>query len=299
MSSPPLASYWSSRALRRACDLAAVLGEDRPQQALAITEVVLQRRRVALLGLAVDLAQRHAVDAAVGEELLGGGDQRRRRVGGLVPPFDALAMAGDHTDERRPDARTRCARSAGSSLLGQWPSATASSRRRRRRRSCRGGSCSASAVGGRLRVRVGVPAAGGRCSAPSSTRLGRRSRCRATRRRADRSTRSRSSEPWRHFVQGAQRPGGASHETVAATPAGPLHDRLADIAGRLDAGLAESWADRQARRRDRRRRQPPRPDPRCARSSARCRPRPATRRRADLAAAIDVGREPAGHAPTG
>jgi hypothetical protein len=34
-----------------------VLGEDRPQQALAVTEVVLQRRRVALLGLTVDLPQ--------------------------------------------------------------------------------------------------------------------------------------------------------------------------------------------------------------------------------------------------
>ena len=77
-------------------DLAAVLVEDRPQQALAVAEVVLQRRRVALAGLAVDLPQRHAVDPAVGEELLGGADERRRctRAAHAGRP----RHPGDHTD---------------------------------------------------------------------------------------------------------------------------------------------------------------------------------------------------------
>lgn len=49
------------------------------------------------------------------------------------------------------------------------------------------------------------------------------------------------SEPWRHFVQGAQRSKRQLTDTVRATKAGPLRDRLQDIADRLDAGLQEGW----------------------------------------------------------
>jgi hypothetical protein len=49
-------------------------------------------------------------------------------------------------------------------------------------------------------------------------------------------------EPWRHFVQGGQRSKRQLTETVRSTPAGPLRDRLQDIADRLDEGLAEGWA---------------------------------------------------------
>jgi len=48
-------------------------------------------------------------------------------------------------------------------------------------------------------------------------------------------------EPWRHFVRDAV----AAHETfqqlVRRTPAGPLHDRLAEIGERLEEGLRECW----------------------------------------------------------
>ena len=50
------------------------------------------------------------------------------------------------------------------------------------------------------------------------------------------------SEPWRQMVQAAQRSRRRFLDTVAATPAGPLHDRLRDIGARLDGGLAEGWA---------------------------------------------------------
>ena len=49
-------------------------------------------------------------------------------------------------------------------------------------------------------------------------------------------------EPWRQMVQAAQRSRRRFVETVGATREGPLHDRLRDIATRLDAGLAEGWA---------------------------------------------------------
>jgi hypothetical protein len=49
------------------------------------------------------------------------------------------------------------------------------------------------------------------------------------------------SEPWRRFVQGAQRSRAALHETVKGTTEGPLKDRLTDIAGRLDGAIEESW----------------------------------------------------------
>ncbi len=50
------------------------------------------------------------------------------------------------------------------------------------------------------------------------------------------------SEPWRQFVQAAQRSRRQLADTVRATPAGPLRDRLQGIADRLDGGIAESWA---------------------------------------------------------
>jgi hypothetical protein len=49
------------------------------------------------------------------------------------------------------------------------------------------------------------------------------------------------SEPWRRFVQNGQRSRRQFRATVASTPPGPLHDRLADIAARLDAGLQDGW----------------------------------------------------------
>jgi hypothetical protein len=49
------------------------------------------------------------------------------------------------------------------------------------------------------------------------------------------------SEPWRQFVQAGQRSRRAFLDTVKATPAGPLHDRLRGIGERLEAGLAEGW----------------------------------------------------------
>lgn len=50
------------------------------------------------------------------------------------------------------------------------------------------------------------------------------------------------SEPWRQFVQGAQRSRRQLRDTVARVKPGPLHDRLQDIATRLDGGIEESWA---------------------------------------------------------
>jgi hypothetical protein len=48
-------------------------------------------------------------------------------------------------------------------------------------------------------------------------------------------------EPWRHFVQSAQRSRRQLSETIRSTRPGPLRDRLQDIADRLDAGLQEGW----------------------------------------------------------
>ena len=55
-------------------------------------------------------------------------------------------------------------------------------------------------------------------------------------------------EPWRQFVQGAQRAATRARETVDRTPPGPLRDRLSEIVDRLDHGLEETW--RIARRGD-------------------------------------------------
>ena len=50
------------------------------------------------------------------------------------------------------------------------------------------------------------------------------------------------SEPWRRFVQSAQRSRNALHDTLRGAADGPLKDRLTDIAGRLDDAIEESWA---------------------------------------------------------
>jgi hypothetical protein len=49
------------------------------------------------------------------------------------------------------------------------------------------------------------------------------------------------SEPWRQFVQRAQRSRRQLNETVRATHAGPLHDRLQSVVDRLDDAIADSW----------------------------------------------------------
>jgi hypothetical protein len=50
------------------------------------------------------------------------------------------------------------------------------------------------------------------------------------------------SEPWRQFVQAAQRSRRQLRDNVGRVTSGPLHDRLDDIAGRLDRGIEESWS---------------------------------------------------------
>jgi hypothetical protein len=50
------------------------------------------------------------------------------------------------------------------------------------------------------------------------------------------------SEPWRRFVQSAQRSRRALHDTLRNAAPGPLTARLQDIAGRLDQAIEESWA---------------------------------------------------------
>jgi hypothetical protein len=49
------------------------------------------------------------------------------------------------------------------------------------------------------------------------------------------------SEPWRQFVQAAQRSKRHLTDTVRTAQAGPLRDRLQSIADRLDQAIAESW----------------------------------------------------------
>jgi hypothetical protein len=49
------------------------------------------------------------------------------------------------------------------------------------------------------------------------------------------------SEPWRRFVQSAQRSRSALRETLRGATDGPLKDRLTDIADRLDSAIEESW----------------------------------------------------------
>jgi len=50
------------------------------------------------------------------------------------------------------------------------------------------------------------------------------------------------SEPWRRFVQSAQRSRSALHATLREASDGPLKDRLNDVAERLDDAIVESWA---------------------------------------------------------
>jgi hypothetical protein len=49
------------------------------------------------------------------------------------------------------------------------------------------------------------------------------------------------SEPWRRFMQSAQRSRTALHDTLRGATEGPLKDRLADVAVRLDGAIEESW----------------------------------------------------------
>ncbi|HET9666903.1 MAG TPA: hypothetical protein VFP09_09115, partial [Desertimonas sp.] len=49
------------------------------------------------------------------------------------------------------------------------------------------------------------------------------------------------SEPWRRFVQRAQRSRAALRDTVRAARDGPLKDRLSGVADRLDLAIEESW----------------------------------------------------------
>jgi hypothetical protein len=49
------------------------------------------------------------------------------------------------------------------------------------------------------------------------------------------------SEPWRQFVQSAQRSRQHLTTTVQSTRDGPLRDRLQSIVDRLDEAIAESW----------------------------------------------------------
>lgn len=48
-------------------------------------------------------------------------------------------------------------------------------------------------------------------------------------------------EPWRRFVQEAQQAQARFAQAVATTRPGPLRDRLAEIGGRIDAGVHECW----------------------------------------------------------
>ena len=48
-------------------------------------------------------------------------------------------------------------------------------------------------------------------------------------------------EPWRQFVQGAQRAEARLHETIDAAGDGPVKDRMRAIGDKLDQGLDETW----------------------------------------------------------
>ena len=111
-----------------------------------------------------------------------------------------------------------------------------------------------------------------------------------------RSTRSPSASRGASSCRRAQRSRRQLRETVAATPAGPLRDRLAGHRRQAStAACRRGLGDRPARRRDRRRRPPPRPDRVCARSSERCRPRPRPAADRRPRRRDHVGRGPARH----
>jgi hypothetical protein len=48
-------------------------------------------------------------------------------------------------------------------------------------------------------------------------------------------------EPWRRFVQEALKARSRFDATVDRTPKGPLHDRLREIADRIDTAVGETW----------------------------------------------------------
>ncbi len=49
-------------------------------------------------------------------------------------------------------------------------------------------------------------------------------------------------DPWRAMIMRAQSTGNRFDAAVRRTPAGPLHDRLAEIQGRVRAAVREGWA---------------------------------------------------------
>ncbi len=51
----------------------------------------------------------------------------------------------------------------------------------------------------------------------------------------------RVGEPWRRLVQGAVRAQSRYRQTLAGTPPGPMHDRLAEIGTHLDEAVSECW----------------------------------------------------------
>lgn len=59
--------------------------------------------------------------------------------------------------------------------------------------------------------------------------------------RPDAGNLSNLSEPWRGYAQQAQDAKKRFDTVVASVPAGPLHDRLQRLSGRLDDGVDESW----------------------------------------------------------
>jgi hypothetical protein len=76
-------------------------------------------------------------------------------------------------------------------------------------------------------------------AAPSlRTRLARLFRRRPRRERIDPFT---IHEPWRRFVQEALQARSRFDATVDRTPKGPLHDRLREIADRVDTAVGETW----------------------------------------------------------
>ena len=48
-------------------------------------------------------------------------------------------------------------------------------------------------------------------------------------------------EPWRQFVQSAQRSAAKLHQTVEGATDGPVKDRVVTIVDKLDQGLDETW----------------------------------------------------------
>src|SRR6476619_574253 len=52
-------------------------------------------------------------------------------------------------------------------------------------------------------------------------------------------------EPWRRFVQDALQAQGRLDEVVRHVRAGPLRERLTEIAGRMDQGVREVWVTAQ------------------------------------------------------